>query len=84
VDASCPSAKIDTVALDRSAALIYGVFTRNLAQVNNCGDIAGVHTFVVAIDRSVLPSGQVTFRLERDFYVCADCGRETEQLTVNL
>lgn len=42
------------------------------------------HSFVVALDRDRLPSGEVNFRLERGFIACPDCGRESEQVTVTL
>jgi len=83
VQSSCPDATIDAIQADRAARLVFGQFTRQPGRAN-CGDIAGDHTFVVAISRAALPEGHVTFRLERDFSLCIDCGRELEQVGVDL
>ncbi len=83
VQDGCPEATIDEIVLDPQAALVFGEFTRSPGRTS-CGDIAGDHTFVAAIRRAALPDGHVTFRLEREFSVCADCGREREQVEVDL
>jgi hypothetical protein len=83
VDAGCEEATMDALVFDAGAGLVYGEFTR-VSGAGSCGDIAGADTFVVAIDRRALPSGVITFRLEREFEVCVDCGREREQVEVDL
>jgi hypothetical protein len=83
VNAGCPDAWLDGVVLDSTARLLYGLYSRPQVR-RNCGDIAGAHTFVVAIDRDSLPRGRLMVRIERDFSVCADCGRELEQVEVDL
>jgi hypothetical protein len=83
VQDGCPDATIDAIVLDRQAGLVFGEFTRRPDRAN-CGDIGGDHTFVVAIRRAALPRGRVTFRLEREFFRCPDCGREREQVEVEL
>jgi hypothetical protein len=79
----CERATMDALVVDAGGRLVYGEFTRTPDRPN-CGDVGGVHTFVVAIDRGALPGGRLTFRLEREFEVCADCGREREQVEVEL
>jgi hypothetical protein len=83
VSSSCPRALMDALMFDRTARILYGVFTR-IRDRPHCGDTASARTFVVAIGRSALPSGRLTIRLEREFSVCADCGRELEQIQIDL
>lgn len=83
VEDGCPAASIDAVVLDPGAGLVFGEFTREPGR-SNCGDVAGDHTFVVAIRRGALPGGLLLFRLEREFSKCPDCGREREQVEVAL
>jgi len=82
VQAECPWATMDALVLDRPSSLMYGVFTRR--PLHHCGDVGGAHTFVVAVERSALPSGPLTIRLEREFEVCVDCGRDSEQIEIDL
>jgi hypothetical protein len=84
VSLDCPDAVMDAVGLDPAASLIFGVFTRTTRGSRNCSDVGGAHTFVVVIDRAVLPTGHITIRLERDFRVCGDCGRELEEAEIDL
>lgn len=83
VDHGCPEAVIDDVMVDSTTRLIYGVFTR-IGTRPNCGDIADNHTFVVAVSRAALPTGLMTFRLERDFFRSDVYDREREQVQVEL
>lgn len=82
VSSGCPEITLEGIVFDPAQHLIYGEFFRP-ADVS-CGDVAGSHTFAVAIDRDALPIGPMKVRLEGDFEVCADCGREREQVDVNL
>jgi hypothetical protein len=84
VDPLCPDAVMDALVLDRADKLMYGVFTRDNAPPKSCGEVAAPHTFVVAVDRDALPTGQLTIRLELEFFVCPDCGRELEEVEVGL
>jgi len=84
VSANCLDAVMSGLTVDRSARLAYGTFARNTVGATSCSDVAGAHTFVVAIDRGALPTGRLTIRLEHDFAVCFDCGRELEQVDVDL
>jgi hypothetical protein len=84
VSANCLDAVMSGLTVDRSASLVYGTFARNTGGATSCSDVAGAHTFVVAIDRGALPTGRLTVRLEHDFAVCSDCGREREQVEIDL
>jgi hypothetical protein len=86
VDAGCPEeAVLDALRLDQSARLLYGVFSRPSSGKTNCGDIAGSHSFVVAISRDALPAGHLTIRLEHDLTVCSEpCGSELEQTELDI
>ena len=84
VPGGCPGATIEGVVLSVPETLVFGEFNRDAEGRLSCGDRAGGHLFVVAIRRRDLPRGSVTFRLEREFNVCADCGRELEQVEVDL
>jgi hypothetical protein len=83
VEDGCPGARIDAIVIDPQLDLVYGDFSRTPGAAS-CGDVAGSHTFVVAIRRAAIPTGLMTFRLEEEFSVCADCGRELEEVTVTL
>jgi hypothetical protein len=84
VSAGCPEITLKGIVFDPAQRLIYAEFFRPNPGNVTCGDVGGSHTFVVAIDRDALPSGPMKVRLEREFEVCADCGREREQVDVNL
>jgi len=81
VEASCPDLILTDVEVDEINRLVYGNF---LNPPSSCSDVAGSQTIVVAIQRSALPTGAVTFRNMREYQLCADCGRETEEVTVLL
>jgi hypothetical protein len=81
---TCPEVQIDDLSLDLESGLLYGVFTRLGQDDPRCGDTGGTHSFVVAVSRAALPTGQLTIRLEREFSVCDQCGREREQVEVHL
>jgi hypothetical protein len=81
VQANCPDLILTDVVLDVTNRLVYGVF---LDPLSSCSDIAGSQTIVVAVQRSALPVGSVTFRNMLDYQLCVDCGRETEEVTVDL
>jgi len=83
VDAGCPEATIDAIMFDQTQRLVYGEFTRPPRPLG-CGDVGGSHSFIVAINRGALPRGRLMLRLEREFELCAECGREREQVEVDL
>ena len=81
VEAACPDLILTRVESDETQRLVYGVFVN---PPSACSDIAGSQTIVVAVQRSALPVGSVTFRNMLDYQLCVDCGRETEAVTVDL
>jgi hypothetical protein len=85
VSGTCPEIGLVGIGVDRDAAVVYSVVVRPsspLFEGRACTTDAHPHSFVVAVDRNRLPSGEVHFRLERGFIACPDCGREPEQVTV--
>jgi hypothetical protein len=81
VPRGCPSLTLLGLRLDPAERLLYAVFERPNVD-RGCSDVAGSHSFVVRIERSSLPSGGVHIRLERRFELCADCGREQEEVMI--
>lgn len=87
VSGTCPEIELEGVGFDAEARIVYSVVvlpSSPLFEGQTCTSDARPHSFVVALDRDRLPSGEVNFRLERGFIACPDCGRESEQVTVTL
>jgi hypothetical protein len=87
VSGTCPEIELRGVGVDDEARIVYSVVvlpSSPLFEGQACTADARPHSFVVAVDRDRLPSGEVNFRLERGFIACPDCGRESEQVTVTL
>jgi len=68
---------------DQSQRLLYGIFAAS-QPYPHCGDVAADHTFIVAARRIDLPTGSFHVRVMREFQLCADCGRENEQVALTL
>lgn len=83
ISAGC---ELDLLAIDADLdqRLVYGVMADRPPYQRTCSDIGSSQSFVVAVARDRLPSGQVTFRVMRKFQRCPDCGREAEQVQVEL
>lgn len=83
VPSDCPDLLMSAIEVD--GPLIYGLFVPPVDQASReCSEIAGSHSFVVFIDRASLPSGPVDFRVMREFQLCDTCGREGEEVRVEL
>jgi len=87
VSGTCPEIELEGIGVDDAERIVYSVVvlpSSPLFEGQNCTTDAKPHSFVVAVERERLPSGEVNFRLERGFIACPDCGRESEQVTVTL
>lgn len=87
VSGSCPDIELAGVDFDATERILYSVPidpSSPLFDGRTCTTDANPHSFVVAVDRDRLPSGDVLVRLQRGFIACPDCGRESEQVTVTL
>jgi len=87
VSGTCPDINLEGIGVDSAEDIVYSVVTlpsSPLFEGRSCTTDARPHAFVVAVDRDLLPDGEVHFRLERGFIACADCGRESEEVTVVL
>ncbi|MFN2419055.1 MAG: hypothetical protein ABR593_09050 [Candidatus Limnocylindria bacterium] len=87
VSGTCPEIELEGIGVDDDARIVYSVVTlpsSPLFEGRACTSDAQPHSFVVAVERERLPSGDVNFRLQRGFIACPDCGRESEQTTVIL
>lgn len=87
VSGTCPEIELEGIGVDEDARIVYSVGVLPSSPLFNgqaCTTDAQPHSFVVAVEREGLPSGEVNFRLERGFIACPDCGRESEQVTVTL
>jgi hypothetical protein len=80
VAVDCPDLVLSSIHFDASQRLLYGVY-ETVPDEKECTDVAGSHLFVVKVARSALPAGTLTFRVMKDFQLCPDCGRESEQVT---
>jgi hypothetical protein len=84
VEGNCPELVFTGVEVDVPLDLVYGRFVAPPSSRPSCLDFGGSHSFVVEVDRDALPRGPITFRLQREFQLCPDCGRDAEQVTVEL
>ncbi len=87
VSGTCPDIELEGIGVDSDARIVYSVVvipSSPLFEGRACTSDAQPHSFVVAVERDRLPSGEVHFRLQRGFIACPDCGRESEQATVTL
>ncbi len=80
----CPNLGFQGLGVDPDKRLVYGVVAPARPSAGACLDIAGSQSFVVGVDRSRIPRGTVTFRVLREFQLCSDCGREGEQVEIEL
>jgi hypothetical protein len=65
VGPSIRSLDVGTIELDVAKALVCGTYRTPRGDCYTCSDMAAGHLFVVAIRRDALPSGPVTFRVNR-------------------
>jgi len=83
VGSGCPDVYFEGLGYDQSQRLLYGIFAAS-QPYPHCGDVAADHTFIVAARRIDLPTGSFHVRVMREFQLCADCGRENEQVALTL
>ncbi len=87
VSGTCREIELAGVGFDTEARILYSVAiipSSPLFDGRACTTDAHPHSFVVAIDRDRLPSGEILVRLQRGFIACPECGFESEQVSVTL
>lgn len=87
VSGTCPEIELAGVGFDTEARILYSVAiipSSPLFDGRACTTDANPHSFVVAVDRDRLPSGEILVRLQRGFIACPECGFESEQDSVTL
>lgn len=86
VSSTCPDMEFYGIGVDADEGILYSAGSRPIVPegATGCTTDARPYAFIVAIEREIVPSGQVDVRLERGFIACADCGRDDEQVTIEL
>ncbi len=83
VSVGCPELDFTGIEVDATRSLVYGTFRTPRRGQNDgvsCIDIAASHTFVVAVERDLLPRGEVTIRVRQEYQLCENCGVEEVRL----
>ncbi len=82
---SCPELRLDGVVMDVAARLVYGEFSDPYQPRACTADLAGGKTFVMAVEKDLLPPSPFTLRLHEKPIGCEpDCGSGPSTLDVDL
>ena len=85
IGSTCTELRLDAVVMDADAGLVYGVFSDPFQPRACTADLAGGKTFVVAVERELLPPSPFTLRIHEDPIGCEpDCGSGPSTLEVDL
>lgn len=85
IGSTCTELRMDAVVLDADAGLVHGVFSDPFQPRGCTADLAGGKTFVVAVERDLLPPSPFTIRIHEDPIGCEpDCGSGPSTLDVDL
>ena len=85
IGSNCGERRLDAVAMDADARLVYGEISDPLAPRFCYLDLVGAKTFVVAVARNLLPPSPFTLRLHAEPIGCEpDCGMGPSTLEVDL
>lgn len=86
VSSTCPDMDFHGIGIDADNRVVYSAGSGPIVPegATGCTTDALPYAFIVAFEREIIPSGEVDVRLERGFVACADCGRDDEQVTIEL
>ena len=83
IGSSCREIRLDDVVIDRTERLVHSVTSDPLAPRACTADLVAAHVFIVALDRSALPTSPFTVQLQEQTATCPDCGFQ-EQIEVSV
>lgn len=86
VPSTCPDRDLHGIGVDRDDRIVYSAVSMPIVSEGGtgCTTDATPWAYIVAVEREIIPSGEVTVRLERGFLACPDCGRDAEQATIEM
>ena len=77
IGSSCRERRLDNVAINEAARVVYSVTSDPLAPRNCTADLAGAAIFVVVLAKKAMPPSPFTVRLHED-QLCGDCPESVE------